>query len=139
MLLLLEFDSPGRFSNHSKNPGPGSHQCIGRMRPPSALSEDKGLPVFVLPAKFWFSTLQSREAEYLAIALYLMLSIPLREEGSHESVDLPIRGLIRLRDLDQIGSRRNMRKLDPVRRLNGFSCATLGESFERAFCDGQVR
>ncbi|HEY2531316.1 MAG TPA: flavin reductase family protein [Xanthobacteraceae bacterium] len=33
----------------------------------------------------------------------------------------------------------DMRKLDPIGRLNGFSYATIGEIFERAFEDGQPR
>jgi hypothetical protein len=33
----------------------------------------------------------------------------------------------------------DMRKLDPIGRLNGFFYATLGEIFEREFDDGQPR
>ena len=33
----------------------------------------------------------------------------------------------------------DMRKLDPIGRLNGFFYATLGEIFEREFFDGQAR
>ncbi len=33
----------------------------------------------------------------------------------------------------------DMRKLDPIGRLNGFFYATLGEIFEREFVDGQAR
>jgi flavin reductase (DIM6/NTAB) family NADH-FMN oxidoreductase RutF len=33
----------------------------------------------------------------------------------------------------------DMKKLDPVGRLNGFFYATLGEIFEREFDDGQPR
>jgi len=33
----------------------------------------------------------------------------------------------------------DMRKLDPIGRLNGFFYATLGEIFEREFFDGQPR
>lgn len=33
----------------------------------------------------------------------------------------------------------DMRKLDPIGRLNGFCYATIGEIFERAFEDGQPR
>ncbi len=46
---------------------------------------------FVVSSKFWFTTLQTWEAEYMAIALYIVLSIFLRQEGSPESkpVDAP--------------------------------------------------
>ncbi len=40
---------------------------------------------FLVSAKFWFSTMQTWEAEYAAIALYVFLSIFLRQEGSPES------------------------------------------------------
>ena len=33
----------------------------------------------------------------------------------------------------------DMRKLDPIGRLNGFCYATIGEIFERSFEDGQPR
>jgi hypothetical protein len=33
----------------------------------------------------------------------------------------------------------DMRKLDPIGRLNGFLYATLGDIFERKFHDGQPR
>jgi hypothetical protein len=33
----------------------------------------------------------------------------------------------------------DVRKLDPIGRLNGFFYATLGEIFERTFWDGQPR
>jgi len=33
----------------------------------------------------------------------------------------------------------DMKKLDPIGRLNGFCYATLGEIFERKFYDGQLR
>lgn len=36
-------------------------------------------------SKFWFSTFQTWEAEYMAIALYIFLSIFLRQDGSPES------------------------------------------------------
>jgi Domain of unknown function (DUF6766) len=46
---------------------------------------------FFCSAQFWFITLQTWQAEYFAIALYLVLSIFLRQEGSPESkpVDAP--------------------------------------------------
>ena len=46
---------------------------------------------FLGSSKFWFTTLQTWEAEYMAIALYIFLSIFLRQEGSPESkpVDAP--------------------------------------------------
>lgn len=40
---------------------------------------------FFISSKFWFTTLQTWEAEYMAIALYIFLSIFLRQEGSPES------------------------------------------------------
>jgi hypothetical protein len=40
---------------------------------------------FLVSAKFWFSTMQTWEAEYAAIAIYIFLSIFLRQEGSPES------------------------------------------------------
>ena len=40
---------------------------------------------FVLSAKFWSSTLQTWQAEYLAIALFVVLSPFLRQQGSAES------------------------------------------------------
>lgn len=40
---------------------------------------------FLVSSKFWFTTLQTWEAEYMAIALYIFLSIFLRQEGSPES------------------------------------------------------
>ena len=43
------------------------------------------LMAFVGSAKFWFTTLQTWEAEYMAIALYILLSIFLRQKGSPES------------------------------------------------------
>ncbi len=43
------------------------------------------LAQYVLSADFWFLTLQTWQAEYLAIALYIILSIFLRQEGSPES------------------------------------------------------
>ena len=33
----------------------------------------------------------------------------------------------------------DMRKLDPIGRLNGFFYSTIGEIFEREFVDGQPR
>ena len=43
------------------------------------------LAAFVVSAKVLSSTLQTRQAEYLVIALYAVLGIFLREEGSAES------------------------------------------------------
>ena len=40
---------------------------------------------FFVSSKFWFTTLQTWEAEYMAIALYIFLSIFLRQKGSPES------------------------------------------------------
>jgi hypothetical protein len=40
---------------------------------------------FVLSAKFWTTTLQTWQAEYLAIALYVVLTIFLRQQDSPES------------------------------------------------------
>jgi hypothetical protein len=40
---------------------------------------------FFASSKFWFSTMQTWEAEYMAIALYLLLSIFLRQKRSPES------------------------------------------------------
>lgn len=40
---------------------------------------------FLLSAKFWSTTLQTWQAEYLAIALYVVLTIFLRQQGSPES------------------------------------------------------
>lgn len=40
---------------------------------------------FSVSSKFWFTTLQTWEAEYMAIALYIFLTIFLRQEGSPES------------------------------------------------------
>ncbi len=40
---------------------------------------------FLVSAKFWSTTLATWQAEYLVIALYIVLSIFLREEGSAES------------------------------------------------------
>jgi hypothetical protein len=48
-------------------------------RPPLSV-----IAFFVSP-KFWFSTLQTWEAEFMAIALYIFLTIFLRQEGSPES------------------------------------------------------
>ena len=58
-----------------------------------ALEHQPALTVneFLGSSKFWFTTLQTWEAEYMAIALYIFLSIFLRQEGSPESkpVDAP--------------------------------------------------
>ncbi len=43
------------------------------------------IATFMLSAKFWSSTLQTWQAEYLAIALFVVLSPFLRQEGSAES------------------------------------------------------
>jgi Domain of unknown function (DUF6766) len=40
---------------------------------------------FLFSAKFWSVTLQTWQAEYLAIRSYIVLSIFLRQEGSAES------------------------------------------------------
>jgi len=40
---------------------------------------------FLSSAKFWSSTLQTWQAEYLAIALFVLLSVFLRQQGSAES------------------------------------------------------
>lgn len=40
---------------------------------------------FLLSAKFWSSILQTWQAEYLAIAVFVLLSIFLREQDSAES------------------------------------------------------
>jgi hypothetical protein len=40
---------------------------------------------FLLSAKFWSATLQTWQAEYLVIVIYIVLSIFLRQEGSTES------------------------------------------------------
>jgi hypothetical protein len=40
---------------------------------------------FFRSSQFWFITLQTWEAEYMAIALYVLLSIYLRQQGSPES------------------------------------------------------
>jgi hypothetical protein len=52
-----------------------------------ALSHQGPLSVgqFLGSSKFWFVTFQTWEAEYMAIALYIFLSIYLRQEGSPES------------------------------------------------------
>ncbi len=43
------------------------------------------IAAFLLSAKFWSSTLQTWQAEYLAIAIFVVLSIFLRQEDSAES------------------------------------------------------
>jgi hypothetical protein len=40
---------------------------------------------FARSSKFWFETLQTWQAEFMAIALYVLLSVFLRQEGSPES------------------------------------------------------
>jgi hypothetical protein len=44
-----------------------------------------GLGSFAVSSTFWFETTQTWEAEFMAIALYIFLSIYLRQEGSPES------------------------------------------------------
>ena len=43
------------------------------------------LGAYFVSAEFWFVTLQTWEAEMMAMALYVLLSVFLREEGSPES------------------------------------------------------
>jgi hypothetical protein len=43
------------------------------------------IAAFLLSAKFWSSTLQTWQAEYLAIVLFVVLSVFLRQQGSAES------------------------------------------------------
>jgi hypothetical protein len=43
------------------------------------------IATFLLSAKFWSSTLQTWQAEYLAIAIFVVLSIFLRQQDSAES------------------------------------------------------
>lgn len=43
------------------------------------------MAAFLLSAKFWSSTLQTWQAEYLAIALFVVLSVFLRQQDSAES------------------------------------------------------
>jgi len=43
------------------------------------------IATFLSSAKFWSSTLQTWQAEYLAIALFVLLSVFLRQQGSAES------------------------------------------------------
>jgi hypothetical protein len=43
------------------------------------------IAAFLLSAKFWSTTLQTWQAEYLVIAIYVVLTIFLRQEGSPES------------------------------------------------------
>ncbi|ACO32579.1 MULTISPECIES: DUF6766 family protein [Acidobacterium] len=44
-----------------------------------------GLGAFAVSSTFWFETTQTWEAEFMAIGLYIFLSIYLRQEGSPES------------------------------------------------------
>lgn len=44
-----------------------------------------GVGAFAVSSTFWFETMQTWEAEFMAIALYIFLSIFLRQEGSPES------------------------------------------------------
>ncbi|MGB6176670.1 MAG: DUF6766 family protein [Methylocella sp.] len=46
------------------------------------------IAAFLLSVKFWSSTLQTWQAEYLAIALYVVLSVFLHQQGSPESKQL---------------------------------------------------
>jgi hypothetical protein len=48
-------------------------------QPPLSIGE------FVVSARFWFQNFQTWQAEYFAIAAYILLSIVLRQEGSPES------------------------------------------------------
>jgi len=43
------------------------------------------MAAFLLSAKFWSSTMQTWQAEYLAIAIFVVLSVFLRQEDSAES------------------------------------------------------
>jgi hypothetical protein len=43
------------------------------------------IAAFLLSAKFWSTTLQTWQAEYLVITIYVVLTIFLRQEGSPES------------------------------------------------------
>ncbi len=43
------------------------------------------IAAFFVSAKFWFATFQTWQAEYMAIAVYILLSVFLRQEGSPES------------------------------------------------------
>ena len=43
------------------------------------------IAAFLVSAKFWSTTLQTWQAEYLVIAIYVVLSIFLRQQGSPES------------------------------------------------------
>jgi len=43
------------------------------------------IAAFLLSAKFWSTTLQTWQAEYLVIAIYVVLSIFLRQQDSAES------------------------------------------------------
>jgi len=54
------------------------HLALSRRAPLSAAQ-------FFVSSKFWFETFQTWEAEYMAIALYIFLTIFLRQEGSPES------------------------------------------------------
>ena len=47
-----------------------------------------GFAAFLSSAKFWASTLQTWQAEYLAIALFVLFSVFLRQQGSAESKPL---------------------------------------------------
>lgn len=40
---------------------------------------------FLISAKFWSSTLETWQAEYLSIAIFIVLSVFLRQQGSAES------------------------------------------------------
>ena len=65
------------------------HVLVGR----SAYNEERMLAAqpaisiarFLISAKFWSVTLQTWQAEYLVIVIYIVLSIFLRQEGSAES------------------------------------------------------
>ena len=54
------------------------HRALTHQPPVSVVA-------FSVSSKFWFTTLQTWEAEYMAIAVYIFLTIFLRQEGSPES------------------------------------------------------
>jgi hypothetical protein len=56
-------------------------RTLGAQRPIS-------IAAFLLWAKFWSSTLQTRQAEYLAVSVFIVLSILLRQQESAESKPL---------------------------------------------------
>ena len=54
-------------------------ECALAGQPPISIA------AFLISAKFWSSTLQTWQAEYLAIAVFVVLSIFLRQQDSAES------------------------------------------------------